>query len=97
MPEIRPLCFRYIGEPTRKAFGDQWADSLIGRPDLEDVHTEYARAIGAQYLEAIEGGEPVHNRLRLTGLPRSPLSYGHVLLGRSLAGGRRALLALIDG
>lgn len=92
-----PLRFRYIGEPTRRVFGDRWAAAHIGRPHLEDEHTEYARAIGAEYLEAIEGSEPVYNQLLLTGLPGAPVNYRHLLLGWSLSEGRQALLALIDG
>ncbi|HEY0836873.1 MAG TPA: hypothetical protein VGE72_23385 [Azospirillum sp.] len=90
------LCFRYIGEPTRKVFGNRWADGLIGRRHTEDEHTEYARAIGAEYQEAIESGEPVYNRLLITGLARPPTNYRHLLLGRSLDDGRQALVALID-
>ncbi|TWA58634.1 hypothetical protein FBZ84_11725 [Azospirillum baldaniorum] len=91
-----PLCFRYIGEPTRRVFGDRWADQNIGKPHLEDVHGAYAQAIDAQYREAVEGGEPVYNHLVITGLPRPPVNYRHLLFGWSLGHRRQALLALID-
>lgn len=91
-----PLCFRYIGEPTRRVFGDRWADQNIGKPHLDDVHSAYARAIDAQYREAVEGGEPVYNHLVITGLPRPPVNYRHLLFGWSLGHRRQALLALID-
>ncbi|HYH17220.1 MAG TPA: hypothetical protein VD995_01265 [Azospirillum sp.] len=91
-----PLRFRYIGEPTRRVFGNRWADGLIGRYHSEDEYTEFARAIGAEYQDAIESGEPVYNRLLLTGLSRPPINYRHLLLGWSTSDGRQALLALID-
>ena len=91
-----PLCFRYIGEPTRRVFGERWAAQNIGKPHLEDVHTDFALAIDAQYREAIDGGEPVYNRLLITGLPRPPVNYCHLLFGWSLGERRQALLALID-
>ncbi|HYD65547.1 hypothetical protein [Azospirillum sp.] len=91
-----PLRFRYIGEPTRAYFGDAWARQQLGKPHVEDPYAEYAQAIDKQYVEAIEGGVPIYNRLILIE-HGAPVIYTHMLLGWSVdRGGRRALLACVD-
>lgn len=92
----RPLAFQFIGTPTIKVFGTDWARSQLGRPHLADPHTDYACDIGEQYQEAIEARKPIYNRLRITGLPGRPVDYSHLLLGWTLPDGRQALLACID-
>jgi hypothetical protein len=92
----QPLAFQFIGTPTIKVFGTDWARSQLGKPHLTDPYCDYACDIGEQYREAIEAGEPVYNRLLITGLPGLPVNYSHLLLGWDLPGGRQALLACID-
>ena len=91
-----PLLFRYIGEPTVRYLGVEWAKSQLGKPDLDDPHQSLAEGIGAQYREAIEGGVPVFNRIMITGLSADPKIYTHVLIGWRLPEGRRALLSLLN-
>lgn len=90
-----PLAFRYIGEPTVGFFGRDWAREQLGRPHLSDPYSTFAAAIDAEYREAIEGGEPVYNRLVVDGLA-NPFIYSHLLLGYALPSGRRAVLVLVD-
>jgi hypothetical protein len=70
---------------------------LAGRPHREtDPHVEYAALVDTQYVEAIDGGEPVLNRLASFGLEPTPTTYSHLLYGWSLPGGRRAVLSVVD-
>jgi len=91
-----PLRFAYIGEPTRRFFGDAWADAQLGRPHMDDGYSAFSLAIDAEYREAIAGGEPVHNRLVVHGLPGQPFIYTHTLLGWSLPSGRSVVVVLVD-
>jgi hypothetical protein len=94
--EGRPLAFQFIGTPTIKILGTDWARSQLGRSYLADPHADLAYDLGEQYREAIETGEPIYNRVRITGLPDQPVDYSHLLLGWTLPGGRQALLTCVD-
>lgn len=90
-----PLRFRYIGEPTRRFFGDAWADAQIGKPQMTSGFDALTKALNEQYMEAILNGEPVHNRLVVHGLPGEPFIYTHTLLGWQ-QGRWRVMVALVD-
>ncbi|MBP2291061.1 hypothetical protein [Azospirillum rugosum] len=91
----QPLVFRYIGGPTVRFLGRAWARQQIGKPDLDDPHQVLAEGVGQQYREAIEGGDPVFNRVTITGLSASPKVYTHMLYGWAPQDGRRALLSCL--
>jgi hypothetical protein len=94
--EGRPLAFQFVGTPTIKVFGTDWARSQIGKPYLTDPHADLAYDLGVHYQEAVETGAPIYNRIRITGVPGQPIDYSHLLLGWTLPGGRQALLGCID-
>ncbi|AIB13993.1 hypothetical protein ABAZ39_18860 (plasmid) [Azospirillum argentinense] len=87
-----PLRFRYLGAPTRNFFGRGWARQMAGRPDQDDPHHVLAEGFAAEYLEAMEGGVPVLNRVVISGLSAAPLVYQHALIGWKERTGRRAVL-----
>ncbi|MBB3264069.1 hypothetical protein FHW79_001684 [Azospirillum sp. OGB3] len=89
-----PLRFCYIGAPTVAVLGRAWARSVLDQPVDRDPHTEFARRVGAEYVEAMAGGEALVNRFSVAGLGR-PFDYVQALFGWS-DGGRRAVLACID-
>ncbi|CAO3445677.1 hypothetical protein [Azospirillum argentinense] len=93
--QFAPLRFRYIGGPTVRFLGRAWALQQIGKPDLDDPHQTLAEGVGHQYREAIEGGDPVFNRVTITGLSLSPKVYTHMLIGWQQSDGRRALLTCL--
>lgn len=88
-----PLRFRYLGAPTRAFFGRGWARGMLGRPDQDDPHQALALRFAAEYLEAVEGGAPVLNRVVITGMSAVPLVYQHALIGWKDCAGRRAVLS----
>jgi hypothetical protein len=91
-----PLLFKYIGVPTRICLGDDWARENLGKPDSAPAD-RLADGIAAQYVEAIEGGQPVLNRVFSTEVfPDRPLVFTHLLVGWRLPDGRRALLSCLD-
>jgi len=89
------LAFRRIGEPTVRFFGRDWAAGRLGRPHIEDPFSVFAQQIDAEYRAAIDGGEPVLNRLVVHGLAR-PFIYSHLLLGYARPSGRKAVFVLVD-
>lgn len=89
-----PLRFFYIGAPTIAVLGRAWARSVLDQPVEQDPHTEFARRVGAEYIEAMAGGEALVNRFSVAGLGR-PFDYVQALFGWS-EGGRLAVLACID-
>ncbi len=91
-----PLTFRYIGVPTRRILGEEWARGQLGRPDEEDPHQDFSASVGVQYRRAIEGGEPVLNRVFCTGVTPAPFAYTHLLFGFSLPTGERAVLSCVQ-
>ncbi|MGY0711250.1 hypothetical protein [Azospirillum argentinense] len=91
-----PLRFRYLGAPTRAFFGRGWARGMIGQPDRDDPHRALAQRFTAEYLEAVEGGVPVLNRVVISGLSAAPLVYQHALIGWRDRAGRRAVLSCMD-
>lgn len=91
-----PLLFRYIGEPTISFLGADWARAQLGKPDDQDPHQCLADGVGPQYREAIEGGQPILNRVEITGMSAAPKVYTHLLLGWRRPDGRRALLSCLD-
>ncbi|MGY0794278.1 hypothetical protein ACW7BJ_33440 [Azospirillum argentinense] len=92
---VGPLLFRYIGLPTRQTLGNAWADAHLGKPDSAPS-ANLADGIDAQYREAIEAGEPLLNRVCVTGLKATPLHFSHLLMGWRLPNGRRALLSAVE-
>lgn len=91
-----PLLFRHIGVPTRTCLGDEWARNNLGKPDSAPAD-RLADGIAAQYVEAIEGGQPVLNRVFSTEVfPDRPLVFTHLLVGWRLPDGRRALLSCLE-
>ena len=90
-----PLRWVYIGEPTRRFFGDAWADERLGSKHVDCGYDALAQAVNEQYAEAIFGGEPVHNRLVVHGMPGKPFIYTHTLLGWKL-GDLRVVVAMVD-
>lgn len=93
--ETGALVFRRIGEPTLRYFGRSWAEDRLGRPHVDDPYSAFAQRIDAEYREAIDGGDPVHNRLVVHGT-NTPFIYSHLLLGYALSSGRKAVFALVD-
>ncbi|QCN95862.1 hypothetical protein D3093_11660 [Azospirillum argentinense] len=91
-----PLRFRYLGAPTRAFFGRGWARGMLGQPDQDDPHQALAQRFAAEYLEAVEGGTPVLNRVVISGLSAVPLIYTHTLIGWQDRAGRRAVLSCMD-
>lgn len=89
-----PLRFRYIGCPTILVLGRAWARQNLGRPHVENPHGDFPVNLGAEYAEAVHGGEPVHNRVRMHG-PAVVPSYTHVLAGWRRDDGREAVLSAI--
>ncbi|WP_431854730.1 hypothetical protein [Azospirillum sp.] len=89
-----PLRFAYIGEPQRRFFGNTHADSMIGKPQVDAGYDGWAQALEAQYLEAMQGGEPVHNHVAMHGLQSTPVVYTHTLIGWE-CGGRRVVVAMV--
>lgn len=89
-----PLRFAYIGETQRRFFGDAWADANIGKPQADSGYDAMAKALNAQYMEAILGGEPVHNHVVMRGLPGAPITYTHTLIGWNL-GDRQVVVAMV--
>lgn len=90
-----PLLCRRFADATVHVFGRAWAARQLGRPSDNDPHSEYALRIGAEYGEALDGGEPVYNRLVIHGLA-APVVYSHLLIGWRAPDGRRTLLTVID-
>ncbi|HYD68493.1 hypothetical protein [Azospirillum sp.] len=90
-----PLRFRYIGCPTIAMLGRGWARRHMGRPHMENPHVEFPDALAPLYAEAIDGGEPLHNRVTMHGPWAEGRPYTHVLCGWKAADGRRAILSAI--
>ena len=90
-----PLLFRYVGAPTVEFLGRAWARQQIGKPDLDDPHHAITEGIGPQYREAIECGEPLFNRVTITGLSASRKVYTHALYGWQDTSGSRAVLSCL--
>lgn len=67
---------------------------MLDQPENADPHSELARHIGLQYVEAVEGGQALFNRIRVTGLGQ-PFIYTQALYGW-LDNGRRAVLSCVD-
>lgn len=88
------LAFRYLGTPTLGVLGRAWGRSALNRPLDANSHSELSDSAGAQYAEAIEGGEAVFNRISVTGLGQ-PFVYTHAVYGW-IDRGRRAALSCID-
>ncbi|MCW2244744.1 hypothetical protein M2352_000335 [Azospirillum fermentarium] len=88
-----PLTFRHIGAPTLAVLGRGWGRAVLHQPDDADPHAGYARLIGAEYAEAIEGGEPVFNTVTVRGIGAG-FSYSHLLAGWT-GGDRRAVLSAV--
>ncbi len=90
-----PLSFHYpdkrgplMAEPT-------WGRAVLIRPDAADPHLEFAQNVGAQYADCIGTGEPVFNRVTVSGIDR-PFVYTHALYGWEGRHGRRSALSAID-
>lgn len=92
--DVGPLRFAYIGEPQRRFFGNPQADSMIGRPQAAAGFDGWAQALEAEYLEAMQGGEPVHNHVVMHGPSKAPVTYTHTLVGWEI-GGRRIVVAMV--
>ncbi|MBP2233139.1 hypothetical protein J2847_006474 [Azospirillum agricola] len=90
-----PLLFRYIGVPTRTCLGDDWARANLGKPDTAPSDG-LVNGVDAQYREAIDAGQPVYNRVFVTDVMDTPLSYTHMLVGWRLPDGRRAVLSALE-
>ncbi|CAO3372918.1 hypothetical protein [Azospirillum argentinense] len=86
--------FRYIGVPTLRVLGRAWGRSVIGQPEAQDPHSEFAYRVGLEYAEAIGAGESLFNQFSVTGLGR-PFVYTQALYGWEDRG-RRAVLSCID-
>lgn len=69
---------------------------MAGPPDQDDPHRAIAEELGAEYREAMDGGEPIFNLVVISGLSAVPLRYAHMLIGWRDASGRRAVLSAID-
>lgn len=89
-----PLTFRYIGAPTIKVLGAKWASDHLGQPEEADPHQVLADGVGAQYREAIEGGEAVFNHALLT-MSGVVYPFTHTLIGWADGAGRRAVLSCV--
>lgn len=90
-----PLLFRYIGAPTIAVLGRGWARQQLGQPEEEDPFEAVATTVGAQYVEAISGGEALFNTVATTGMGSHPMSFDHALFGWEARDGRRAVLSAI--
>jgi len=90
-----PLLFRYIGVPTRTCLGDDWARANLGRPDTAPSDG-LVSGVDAQYREAIDAGQPVYNRIYVTDVMATPLTYTHLLVGWRRPDGRRAVLSALE-
>ena len=90
-----PRRFNFIGETQRRFFGDAWADSQLGKPQMSSGYDALTRALDAEYQEAILGGEPVHNRVVMHGLAGAPVIYSHTLFGWD-QGDIRIVVAMVD-
>lgn len=92
---VGPLLFRHIGVPTRVCLGDDWARANLGKPDTAPSD-RLATGVAAEYLEAIDTGQPIYNRVFVSDVMATPLTYTHMLLGWRLPDGRRALLSCLE-
>jgi len=90
-----PLLFRHIGVPTRLCLGDEWARANLGKPD-NAPSDRLETGVAAEYVEAIETGRPILNRVFVTDVMERPLTYTHALVGWRLPDGRRALLSCLE-
>lgn len=90
-----PLRFAFIGDTQRRFFGDAWANALIGKPQGSSGYDALTQALDRQYAEAIDGGEPVHNRVIMHGPAGAPVIYAHTLFGWD-QGSLRVVVALVD-
>lgn len=92
-----PLLTRYLADDVVRVFGADYARRLIGQPHHEaDPYGNYAAALDREYREAIEGSEPILNRIVLFGAGPAPVAYSHLLIGWSLPDGRRAVLSAVE-
>jgi hypothetical protein len=88
-----PLKFRFVGRPALDTLGEAWGRMVLNKPEVDDPHCDFATAIGEQYVEAIESGEPLVNKISVTGVGQ-PFSFTHALIGWQTTS-RRAILSAV--
>lgn len=90
-----PLCLHHPEAPGSSPFESSRERSILARPDETDHHLEFAQNVGATYAESIAAGEPIFNRVIVSGVGR-PFVYTHALYGWVDERGRRSVLSAID-